>query len=110
MNDNQQRPTKEASWTDDLSGKASRLFSQAQDLVKHGNEGQIVIRRGKSLQLLAFPLVIGVIATVLLLWLLPRALAIAALGAMLAGINLEIERVRHRKSEIDDVEYYSRDE
>ncbi|MEM7125602.1 MAG: DUF4342 domain-containing protein [Chloroflexota bacterium] len=106
MNENQQKQTKEMNWTEDIGGKTGRVWEQTQDLVRRSNERQVVIRRGNHLQLMAFPLVFGVIGVLILLWLLPKTLAVAAIAAMIAGITLDIERTRPRqRSDIEDIDY-----
>lgn len=92
MNENEHHRSNTKNWSQDLEDAGGSLWARTQDLVRYGTTRQIVIQRGRNLQLLAFPLVFGVLGAILLLWLAPSFLAIAAIVALFAGVRLEIRR------------------
>jgi hypothetical protein len=77
--------------TEEIKVQAQDLFQAINDVIREGTARRVTIER-KGRTLVDIPLVVGVAASAVLAFYLPIISAIAAVGALLGGCTLRIER------------------
>ena len=82
MNNNAKVTTEEVN----VSGEA--VVSKVKEILREGNVRRIMIRNDEDKTLLEIPLTVGVVGALLL----PQLAALGAVGALIANLNIRIER------------------
>jgi len=77
--------------TEEIKVQAQDLFQAINDVIREGTARRVTIIR-KDRILVDIPLVVGVAASAVLAFYLPFISAIAAVGALLGGCTVRIER------------------
>lgn len=87
----QQAGAKKETVTEEIKVQAQDLFKTINDLIREGTVRRITIMRNDRI-LVDIPLAVGMAASVVLAMYLPVISALTAIGALLAGCTLRIER------------------
>ena len=93
MSDEQKQKNDDVStFAEELSVAGNQLIDRIQGLVKEGNVRRLKIRDQQGRVLLEVPLTIGVVGGASVALLAPFAAALGALAALVARVNIEVER------------------
>lgn len=120
-NDNQitpknEQPGTQRSFNEELEVAGSQLVERVRELIEEGNVRRLIIRNPDGRTLLEIPLTFGAVASGALLLFYPVLAGLAAIGALVARLKIEIvrdepeaieqdikESVNSVKQKVDDV-------
>lgn len=86
-------PDKNAPFTEKIEVAGDQLVSKVRELVKDGSAKRVIIKDQHGKELLTIPLNMGVAAGGLVTLAAPGLAALGAVAALVAKVQLEIERV-----------------
>lgn len=88
MNSQDESPT----ITEKVEVAGNQLVERVKELIEQGNVRRIIIRNQEGRILMEIPLTLGAVAGSVLLVLQPLLVGLAAIGALLARVSIEIVR------------------
>ncbi len=95
-------PHHNRNFNEELEVAGSQLVERVKGIIEEGNVRRVIIRNAEGRILLEIPLTFGAVAGGALIWFTPMIAALAALGALVAKVRIEIVREESLEDAVED--------